>query len=77
MKLVLAVDGSDHSYEAVRALKYLRRADELTILHVVDPPRPSYPMMMSDVAQDLYRQLEESMKEDGEQLLTRVHSLLP
>ncbi len=77
MKLVLAVDGSDHSYEAVRALKYLRRADELTILHVVDPPRPSYPMMMSDDAQDLYRQLEESMKEDGEQLLTRVHSLLP
>ena len=77
MKILLAVDGSDHSYEAVRALKYLRRADELTLLHVVDAPRPAYPMMVPEVAQELYAQLERSMKEDGEQLLTRIQSLLP
>jgi nucleotide-binding universal stress UspA family protein len=77
MKTLLAVDGSDHSYEAVRALKYLRRADELTLLHVVDAPRPAYPMMVPEVAQELYAQLERSMKEDGEALLTRIHSLLP
>jgi len=77
MKVLLAVDGSDHSYEAVRALKYLRRPDELTLLHVVDAPRPAYPMMVPEVAQELYSQLERSMKEDGEQLLTRIHSLLP
>ena len=77
MKILLAVDGSDHSYEAVRALKYLRRADELTLLHVVDAPRPAYPMMVPEVAQELYAQLERSMKEDGGQLLTRIQSLLP
>ena len=77
MKVLLAVDGSDHSYEAVRALKYLRRPDELTLLHVVDAPRPAYPMMVPEVAQELYSQLERSMKEDGEHLLTRIHSLLP
>ncbi|MCE3223091.1 MAG: putative Universal stress protein [Nitrospira sp.] len=77
MNTLLAVDGSDNSYEAVRALKYLRRADELTLLHVVDAPRPAYPMMVPEVAQELYAQLERSMKEDGERLLTRVQSLLP
>ena len=77
MNTLLAVDGSDHSYEAVRALKHLRRADQLTLLHVVDAPRPAYPMMVPEVAQELYAQLERSMKEDGEQLLTRIQSLLP
>lgn len=76
MKILLAVDRSDHSYEAARALKYLRRPDELILLHVVDAPRPIYPMMVPEVAHELYAQLERSMKEDGEQLLTRIHSLL-
>ncbi|HET9963250.1 MAG TPA: universal stress protein [Nitrospiraceae bacterium] len=77
MKTLLAVDGSDNSYEAVRALKYLQRADELTILHVVDVPKPAYPMMVPEVAHELYAELEHSMKEDGSKLLDRVQSLLP
>jgi nucleotide-binding universal stress UspA family protein len=77
MNTLLAVDGSDNSYEAVRALKYLRRANELTLLHVVDAPRPAYPMMVPEVAQELYAQLERSMKEGGDRILTRVQSLLP
>jgi len=77
MKVLLAVDSSDHSYEAARALKYLRRPNELILLHVVDAPRPIYPMMVPEIAHELYAQLERSMKEDGEQLLTRIHSLLP
>ena len=34
-------------------------------------------MMVPEVAQELYSQLERSMKEDGEHLLTWIHSLLP
>ena len=77
MKTLLAVDGSDHSYEAVRALKYLRRADPLLLLHALNVPRPAYPMMMPEVADELYGALERSMREDGERLLERVQSLLP
>jgi nucleotide-binding universal stress UspA family protein len=77
MKLLLAVDGSDQSYEAVRALKYLKRADQLILLHVLNVPRPAYPMMMPEVAEELYRMTEHSMREDGERLLDRVRSLLP
>jgi Universal stress protein UspA and related nucleotide-binding proteins len=77
MNTLLAVDGSDHSYEAVRALKHLRRADELTLLHVVDVPRPAYPVMNPEVAVELYDQMERTMKDDGDRLLTHVQSLLP
>ena len=77
MKTLLAIDGSDNSYEAVHALKYFARAEQLTILHALDVPRPAYPMMVPEVAEELYKTLEQSMRDDGERLLDRVQSLLP
>jgi nucleotide-binding universal stress UspA family protein len=77
MKTLLAVDGSDNSYEAVHVLKYLARAEQLTLLHALNVPRPAYPMMLPEVAEEIYKTLEQSMREDGERLLNRVQSLLP
>jgi nucleotide-binding universal stress UspA family protein len=77
MKLLLAVDGSDHSYEAVRSLHYLSRAEEVHVLHVLDVPTPAYPMMMPEVSQELYETVERNMREDGTRLLERIVSLLP
>ena len=77
MKTLLAVDGSDNSYEAVHVLKYVARAEQLTLLHALDVPRPIYPMMLPRVAEERYKVLEQSMQEDGERLLDRVQSLLP
>lgn len=77
MKILLAVDGSDHSYEAVRAITHLSRADSLAVLHVLDVPKPAYPNMIPEVSRELYRDLETTMKADGERLLERVRSLLP
>ena len=77
MKTLLAVDGSDNSYEAVHALKYFARAEQLTLLHALNVPRPAYPMMLPEVAEDLYKTVEQNMREDGERLLDRVQSLLP
>jgi nucleotide-binding universal stress UspA family protein len=77
MNTLLAVDGSDHSYEAVHAMKYFARAEQLTLLHALNVPRPAYPMMLPEVAEEIYKTLEQSMREDGERLLNRVQSLLP
>ena len=79
MKTILAVDGSDNSYEAVHVMKYIARAEQLTLLHALNVPRPAYPemMMLPEAAEELYTALEQSMREDGERLLNRVHSLLP
>jgi nucleotide-binding universal stress UspA family protein len=77
MRILIAVDGSDNSYEAVRALKYFVRAEELILLHTLDVPKLAYPMMVPEVANELYTTLENSMREDGERLLDRITSLLP
>jgi nucleotide-binding universal stress UspA family protein len=77
MKILLAVDGSENSYEAVRVLKYLARAEQLTLLHALNIPRPTFPMTLSDTADEFYLTLEQCMQEDGERLLDRVLSLLP
>ena len=77
MKTLLAVDGSDNSYAAVHALKYLARAEQLTLLHALDVPSSAYPMMLPEVAAKHYKTLEQSKREDGERLLDRVQSLLP
>ena len=77
MKTLLAVDGSDNSYEAVHIMNYLARAEQLILLHALDVSRPTYPEMLPEVAEEIYKTLEQSMKEDGERLLKRVESLLP
>lgn len=77
MKILLAVDGSDNSYEAVRSLKHLTRADALHLLHVLDVPHPAYPLMMPEVAQEMYQTVERNMRDDGTRLLDRIVSLLP
>jgi len=43
----------------------------------LDVPRPAYPMMLPQVAEEHYKTLEQRMREDGERLLNRVQSLLP
>ena len=77
MKTLLAVDGSDNSYEAVHALKYFALAEQLTLLHALDVPRPAFPILLSKMGEDHFKSLEQSMREDGERLLDRVQSLLP
>jgi nucleotide-binding universal stress UspA family protein len=77
MNTLLAVDGSDNSLAAVHALKYFARAEQLTLLHALDAPRPAYPLMPPEVAGEHTTTLEQSVREDGERLLDRVQSLLP
>jgi nucleotide-binding universal stress UspA family protein len=77
MRIIVAVDGSDQSYEAARALAYLCPVQHLIILHAMNVPKPAYPMMMPEVAQELYATVERGMREDGERLLNRTVSILP
>ncbi len=77
MRTLLAVDGSDQSYEAARALAHLSPAEQLIVLHAVDVPKPAYPMILPEVAQEIYTTLERTMREDGERLLNKISSILP
>jgi nucleotide-binding universal stress UspA family protein len=77
MRILLAIDGSDQSIEAVRALSHMARADAVILVHAIDVPAPAYPMMMPEVARDLYTTQERAMREEGERVLRTAASLLP
>ncbi len=77
MKILLAVDGSEQSHDAARALAHLTPAEETIVVHAVDVPAPAYPMMMPEVAQDLSATLERTMREQGQRLLERMASVVP
>ncbi|MBI3809899.1 MAG: universal stress protein [Nitrospirae bacterium] len=77
MRIVLAVDGSDQSYYAARALEHLKQADKITVLHALDVPYPAFPMVMPEVAGELYAVTEKRLREEGERVLKFVVSILP
>jgi len=77
MKILLAVDGSDQSQEAVGALAGFAPADELILLHVIHIPGLSYPTIGAGLAKDLSMAVEQAMREEGEEVLKRALSNLP
>lgn len=77
MRTLLAVDGSDQSYEAARALAHFSPAERLIVLHAVDVPKPAYPMILPEVALEISRGLERTMREEGERVLSKIGSMLP
>lgn len=77
MKIVLAVDGSDQSFDAARVLGILNSAEQLLVVHAANPPWLAYPTLGSGLHKDLAMTVEEAMKEEGERLLDRVVSILP
>lgn len=77
MRIVLAVDGSDQSYFAARALEHLKQADKIIALHALDVPYPAFPMIVPEVANELDQMAERKLREEGERVLKFVRSILP
>ncbi len=76
MRVLLAVDGSEHSNRATEAVQGLASVTSLTVLHVLDLPRLTYPMIGPEIAKDLAMTVEQGMRADGKQVLTRTLSHL-
>ena len=77
MRILLAVDGSEESYQATKTLSELSRPTQTILLHVLDVPKPAYPTMMPEVASELYTTMERQMREEGERVLHRAATSLP
>jgi nucleotide-binding universal stress UspA family protein len=77
MRTLVAVDGSDQAYEAVRALSQIGRSDAVILVHALDVPAPAYPMMVPEVSRDLYTAQERAIREEGERVMRTAVSLLP
>ena len=76
MHVLLAVDGSEHSNRATEAVRSLASVTSLTVLHVIDLPRLTYPMIGPEIARDLAMTVEQAMREDGKHVLNRTMSHL-
>jgi len=77
MRILLAVDGSDNSYEAVQALKFLGRTEAITLLHVLDVSKPVYPGLTEPGIKHEFYEMERTMRADAERLFDRILPLLP
>ncbi len=77
MRILLAVDGSEQSYDAARGLEYLAPAEQVIALHVLDIPVPAYPTMVPEAVRDLRTAVEPRMREEGERIVNQVFSILP
>jgi len=77
MRILLAVDGSEQSYDAARGLEYLAPAEQVIALHVLDIPVPAYPTMVPEAVRDLRTAVEPRMREEGERIVNQVSSILP
>jgi nucleotide-binding universal stress UspA family protein len=76
MRVLLAVDGSEFSSRATEAVRSLASVTSLTVLHVVDLPRLTYPMLGPEIAKDLAMTVEQAMRAEGNQVLSRTLSRL-
>jgi len=76
MRYLLAIDSSDQAFDAVRVLTHLSPCEHTILLHAVDVPKASYPMLDPEAAHELYRSLELDMREEGKRLLQRAVTLL-
>ena len=76
MRILLAVDGSEHSDHATKAIHSLASIHSLTVLHVLNLPRLTYPMLGPDIAKDLAMTVEQAMRTEGEEVLKRTMSHL-
>ena len=77
MRILVAVDGSDQSLHAVRAIDHLAHAERVIALYALDVPRLAYPMGGEPaIMEDFSLTIEQSMRDEGERLLTRTASLL-
>ncbi|UCE63716.1 MAG: universal stress protein [Nitrospirota bacterium] len=77
MKIVLAVDGSPHSNDAVRSLAYFTPPEELTLAHAITLPDLDHPMVTPEIRDKVIEEIEGKLRSEGEELLKRARSEVP
>jgi len=76
MHVLLAVDGSTHSQHATEAVRQLSSVKSLTVVHVVNLPRLTYPALGPEITQDLSMTIEQAMQKEGTQILDQAMAQL-
>ncbi len=77
MKLLVALDGSTQSMDAIHALAHFKPPEELTLVHALTLPELNHPMIRSDVRDQVCDEIEKQLRQDGLTLLYKSSQDLP
>ena len=77
MKLLVAVDGSPQSMDAIHALAHFRPPDELTLVHAMTLPDLDHPMITSEVRDQVRDDIEKKLRQESNALLAKTVLELP
>jgi nucleotide-binding universal stress UspA family protein len=77
MKIVLAVDGSPHSTDAVHCLAYFAPPEELTLAHALTLPDLDHPMVTPELRDKVIEEIEGRLRLEGEEILKRARLEVP
>ena len=77
MKLLVAIDGSAQSTGAVHALAHFRPPEELTLVHALTLPDLDHPMITSKVRDQVRDDIEKTLRQKGNALLSKTVQELP
>lgn len=77
MRLLVAVDGSSQSIEAVRAVERFASIEEVVLLHAVEPPTAVFLGEPEAIVQPPPAELVRDLRERGAGILEQAASLLP
>ena len=77
MKLLVAIDGSPQSMDAVHGLAHFRPPEELTLVHALTLPELDHPMITSEVRDQVRDDIEKTLHEEGNALLAKTVQDLP
>ncbi|RMH36022.1 MAG: universal stress protein [Nitrospirae bacterium] len=76
MRALLAVDGSESSYEAVRAVQHFAPLDQLIMVMVIEVPATHHRTRWPSL-DHLVFMIEQDAREDAQRVLDRAAALLP
>ena len=77
MNILLAVDGSSQSRDAVRSLAHFAPPAELTLVHALVSPDLDHPMITPELRDQVVKEIEEKLRQDGEALLEQTQAEVP
>ena len=77
MKLLVAIDGSTQSMDAIHALAHFKPPEELTFVHALALPELDHPMIKSEVRDLVRDDIENKLRQEGNSLLSKTTQELP
>lgn len=77
VRVLVAVDGSPQSFDAVGVIEHLSLSAPPVALHVVTLPEPGYLTVFPDLVRDIHGMGEQELRAKGKAFLERIDALLP